>query len=320
MPTANIPEFGGDPDAPDEIASKSFLKKVRIQLRADQLPTDAERIGAVVDYLKDNSPAEKWYTDLLAGANPPTTWKDFEAAFVTRFPTPEKAERTPQEYERELSGLRLKVEELDTTVTVSGEKVFTHVHFAGRLLELAKLAGIDTTASGIWQARDALPEVIRDKVPAAQRDWKSFTDAIKGIDRVHIREGATKAKQALEMERAIQELRDKTRQVPTTPVSKMSAQLAQTALATPRANATPPAQNPFGAGGGRGNLFGSTPTIQTTTLTKEERCYATMRKGGRSTPWRVTIWETAYAGTRPRLELVGYPLSPGTVPPGSGEC
>ncbi|KAJ6577028.1 hypothetical protein DFH09DRAFT_1311040 [Mycena vulgaris] len=314
MPTANIPEFGGDPDAPDEIASKLFLKKVHIQLRADQLPTDAERIGAVVDYLKDNSPAEKWYTDLLAGANPPTTWKDFEAAFVTRFPTPEKAERTPQEYE---PGRR-------------SSRMYTS---AGRLLELAKLAGIDTTASGIWQARDALPEVIRDKVPAAQRDWKSFTDAIKGIDRVHIREGATKAKKALEMERAIQELRDKTRQVPTTPVSKMSAQLAQTALATPRANATPPAQNPFGAGGGRGNLFGSTPTIQTTTLTKEEvaKMKEVSEKLGRALlrddaqgraeyARRVTIWETAYAGTRPRLELVGYPLSPGTVPPGSGEC
>jgi hypothetical protein len=35
---------------------------------------------------------------------------------------------------------------------------------------------------------------------------------------------------------------------------------------------------------------------------------------------RVTIWEAAYAGMHPRLELVGYPLSPGTVAPGSGEC
>lgn len=251
MPAADIPEFGGDPDATDKITSKSFLKKVRIQLRADQLTTDADRIAAVVDYLKDNSPAEKWYTDTLAGANPPTTWAAFEAAFVLRFPSPEKAERTPQEYERELLGSKLKVEELDTTVDVSGEKVFTHVHFAGRLLELAKLASIDGTSGNIWQARDALPEVIRDKVPVTQQNWKTFTDTIKAIDRVHIREGAAKAKKALEMERTVQDL--KTRQAPTTPVSKMSAQLAQAALTTPRANNTPPPANPFGSGGGRGN-------------------------------------------------------------------
>ncbi|KAJ7917870.1 hypothetical protein B0H13DRAFT_1869907 [Mycena leptocephala] len=111
----------------------------------------------------------------------------------------------------------------------------------------------------------------------------------------------------------------------------MSTQLAQTALTTPRANTTPPATNPFGAGGGRGNLFAQ--TSNPTELTAEEmvklkevaeklgRALLRDDAQGRAEYARcVTIWETAYAGARPRLELVGYPLSPGTTAPGSGEC
>ncbi|KAJ6542995.1 hypothetical protein B0H19DRAFT_1172558 [Mycena capillaripes] len=333
MPVADTPEFSGDPDGGDKMTSKSFLKKVRIQLRADQLQDDKERIAAVVDYLKDNSPAEKWHHDLLANANPPTTWQNYAAAFVTRFPTPEKAERTPQEYERELTGMRLTVEELDMTVDVSGEKVFSHVHFAEHMLELAKLAGIDSTASGIWQVRDELPDVIRDKVFTSQKDWKSFTDSIKGIDRVHIREGAKKAKKARDIERTVEALasRDKGRQPPTTPVSKMSAQLAQTALATPRANTAPAATNPFSAGGGRGNLFGQAPQSESMTpeklkvlkeiVDKLKRGLLRDDAAGRAEyARRITVWNTTFAGMRPALEDVGYPISPGTVAPGSGEC
>jgi hypothetical protein len=336
MPAADIPMFSGDPDdatKADTISSKTFMKKIHIQLRSDQITGDKDKIAALEDYLKENSPAEKWYHATTTGANPPVTWKQMEAAFVTRFPTPQEAERTPQEYERELLGMKLKVEELDTTVMVGGSQVFTHVQYASRLLELAKLAGIATTASGIWQARDSMPEVIREKVSATQKDWTAFTDAIKGIDCVHIREGAAKAKKNQEIERTVRELatRDKTRQTPMTPVSKMSAQLAQAGLATPRANTALPTTNPFGAGGGRGNLFMQTPNP--TELTAEEltKLKEVAEKLGRALlrddaqgraeyARRVTIWETVYAGAQPRLELVGYPLSPGTVAPGSGEC
>ncbi|KAJ6585398.1 hypothetical protein B0H19DRAFT_897513, partial [Mycena capillaripes] len=156
----------------------------------DGMMKDNEKIKALQDYLTENSPAEKWYEDLVSGASAPTTWDDLEAAFISRFPTPEKAERTPQEYEHELLGMRLTTEELDKTVQVSGASVFTHVPFVVRLLELAKLAGITATASNIWQARDALPEVVREKVPLTQKDWTSFTNTIKGIDRIYIHEGA----------------------------------------------------------------------------------------------------------------------------------
>jgi hypothetical protein len=76
-----------------------------------------------------------------------------------------------------------------------------------------------------------------------------------------IREGVVKAKKAQEMERVVHDLaaRDKGCQVhnePTTPISKMSAQMQQAALNTLKAPANPPGPNPFGQGGGSGNLFG----------------------------------------------------------------
>ncbi|KAJ7930703.1 hypothetical protein B0H13DRAFT_1858514 [Mycena leptocephala] len=103
---------------------------------------------------------------------------------------------------------------------------------------------------------------------------------------------------------------------------------------TPRANATPPPVNLFGAGGGRGNLFGQTQTPNQNELMTPEaltKLMGIVERLGRALlrddaagraeyARRVGIWENAYAGSCPRLKDVGYPLSPGTVTPGSGEC
>ena len=55
-------------------------------------------------------------------------------------------------------------------------------------------------------------------------------------------------------------------------VSKMSAQLAQSALGTPKANAPPAGTNPFGPGGGRGNLqYGQQTGVQSGEMSAEAR-------------------------------------------------
>ncbi|KAJ6592385.1 hypothetical protein B0H19DRAFT_920006, partial [Mycena capillaripes] len=193
--------FAGDPDTnaePSTVTPSTFIEKFRAHMRDLAVTGNDERIDVLLDYLVEDSPAEKWYKALKADANTPTTWVGWEAAFAVRFPSPQKAERTTQEWERELAGMRLTVEELDTTVRVGGAPVFAHVNFASKLLETAKLAKVDKTMSGIWQSRDALPEVMREKVPANQPEWTSYTNALKAVDRVHIREGVAKAKKAQE--------------------------------------------------------------------------------------------------------------------------
>lgn len=142
------PNTGNDPVS-GAVTPSTFIKKFRAHMRDLGLSGDADRISAFVDYLEEDSPAEKWYKDLQNGQTPATTWAAMEAAFQVRFPGPEKAERTVQEWERELAGMRLTVEELDTTVKVGGADVYAHVHFASRLLEVAKLAKIDNTTGGL---------------------------------------------------------------------------------------------------------------------------------------------------------------------------
>ncbi|KAJ7255441.1 hypothetical protein B0H12DRAFT_1287911 [Mycena haematopus] len=332
--------FSGEPATAESqgVTPNTFIKKFRAHMRdlgGGTALTDAQKIDAFPDYLVEDSPAEKWFVALQGGATPVTTWATLEAAFHVRFPGPEKVERTAQEWEQELAGMRLTLNELTTTVKVSGAEVFAHVHFASCLLELAQLAGIAATPSGIWQSRDALPEVLREKVPSMQADWTSYTAAIRLVDRVYLRESVAKARKTQEFERTVTDLRS--RQAPLTPVSKMAAQLSRAALATPRTASMPTRTNVpanagagvdvFGAGGGQGNMF--TPPEMTnegrTQLRKiVERLTASMlpdsAAGREEYGRRVANWNTIHGGKKVLLERTGYPLSPGTVPPLSGEC
>ncbi|KAJ6461519.1 hypothetical protein C8R47DRAFT_1159533 [Mycena vitilis] len=230
--------------------------------------------------------------------------------------------------------MKITLGELDTTVDVGGRDVYTHVAFATRLLEIAQLAEIAATASGIWQSRDALPEVLRDRVPATHTNWKAYTDAIKAVDRVGLRESVVKARKRQELERTVADLRRGAPSAPLTPVSKMATQLARATLTTPRAATAPaPARapaptNPFGGGGGRGNLVFAPPE-----MTEEGRAQLRLivqgltgsmlqddQAGREEYRRRLASWNRVHGDRRVLLERTGYPLSPGTAPPLSGEC
>ncbi|KAJ7159801.1 hypothetical protein C8R43DRAFT_1124170 [Mycena crocata] len=332
-----VPMFAGAPfDAEAAVVTPAtFVKKFVAHMRdigMEENPAgDVRKIGAMRNYLVEDSPAERWYDKLKADGTMPAVWDAMETAFLLRFPGPVRAERTGQEWEREMAGMRISLAELGTTVKVGGADVFAHVHFASRLLEVATLAGIETTASGIWQSRDALPEVLREKVPSTQASWTTYTNAIKSVDRAHIREGVAKARKAQDLERTVSDL--KARSPPLTPVSKIAVQMSRAALATPRSASAPAhAQvsveaDAFGGGGGGGNLF--TPPEMTDEgrahLRKiVERLTASMLRddiAGRTEYDRRINGFTAVHGTRKvLLERTGYPLRPGTAPPLSGEC
>ncbi|KAJ7115625.1 hypothetical protein C8R43DRAFT_902586 [Mycena crocata] len=335
-----VPMFTGEPvtAGSTSVTPATFIKKFRAHMRDLLIPInavgDAARIDALKDYLVEDSPAETWYKDLQAGAGALTTWAAMEAAFLVRFPGPEKAGRTKQEWERELVAMRLSLAELGTTVQIGGADVFAHVHFASRLLEVAKLAGIAATISGIWQSRDTLPEVIRDKVPSTQASWTTYTAAIKAVDRDHIREGVAKARKAQDLERTVTEL--KARSPPLTPVSKMSAQMSRTVIATPRAATAPvparaaAAADTFGGGGGggQGNLFTPPETLSDVGKRHLRKIVEGLAgamlqddQGGRTEyTRRIGGWHTVHGNKKVLLERTGFPLSPGTAPPLSGEC
>ena len=111
---------------------------------------------------------------------------ELDQGFKTRFPNIKKATKTVPELERELGAMRIKTEELGKMEKYRGEDVYTHMIFMEKVIDLAK---VEDSTSGLWNVRDKLPEVLREKIPENQPSWTAFTQAIKNVDMGHIHEG-----------------------------------------------------------------------------------------------------------------------------------
>ena len=77
-------------------------------------------------------------------------WPDFELAFFMQFPTIEKVKKTAVELERELAGLKLRVEDLGKKEKYGGQEVWSHITFAENALDLARRAKIEKGTSSLW--------------------------------------------------------------------------------------------------------------------------------------------------------------------------
>ena len=171
MSHERVPTFAGTGN--DKIQPSEFIKIFRQATRGSF--TDEESwIDGLGDYLKTGSPAKTW---LNQKTTPKKMWPTFKAVFEGEFPDVNRAEKTPQDLERELLAMRLHMENLWKTERYANDNVWTHVAFAQRALDLARHAGIAMGTNNIWQVRDALPEVVREKVPEKQtvvqsKKWK----------------------------------------------------------------------------------------------------------------------------------------------------
>ena len=335
MSHERVPTFAGS--GSDEVQPSEFIKIFRRATRGSF--TDEESwIDGLGDYLKTGSPAEKWF---LKANTPKKVWTAFKTAFEHEFPDVDRAEKTAQDLERELLAMRLQPDSLGKTERYANDDVWTHVAFAQRALDLARRAGIAASTSNIWQVRDALPEVIREKVPERQTNWTMFCDAIKNVDVSHIKEGARKhateqqekARIRSEME-ALKSAVLATR-VPETPTKGISSQLSRTTITQNVPTTTPTPQNPFIAeGGGRGNLFWGQQTVpraprQPNPAINPEEEANIIRNTISQFPMAETMqawmdqvrqWRTKNGDGGRVTKYSGFPLRPGGAPPGSNEC
>jgi hypothetical protein len=225
------------------------------------------------------------------------------------------------------------------TERYASDDVWTHVAFAQRALDLARRAGIATGTNNIWQVRDSLPEVIREKVPEKQTNWTTFCDAIRQVEVGHIKEGARKhvaeqeEKALLRSEMAALKNAVRAAKTPETPTRGISNQLGRTTI-SPNAPSATPAANPFTATeGGRGNLFGSQ---QTTTIRNKYQPNSNLEEeiaiinetinrlamAETNQAWmeQVRQWRIKYGDNGRVTKHSGFPLRPGGAPPGSSEC
>ena len=338
MSHERVPTFAGTGN--DEVQPSEFIKIFRRATRGSF--TDEEGwIDGLGDYLKTGSPAETWFNK---PNTPKKVWTAFKTAFEKEFPDIGRAEKTPQDLERELLAMRLLTENLGKTEKYANDDVWTHVAFAQRALDLARRAGIATGTNNIWQVRDTLPEVVREKVPEQQTDWTTFCDAIKGVDVGHIKEGARKhaaeKEEKAKMRSEMAALRNAVMAVktPETPTKGISGQLSRTSIAqtTPTSTQLGPTQNPFTAtGGGRGTLFwgqqatGRGGARQPYSVTNPEEETAIIRNTISQFPiaeteqaWmeQVCQWRIKYGDSGRVTKHSGFPLRPGGAPPGSSKC
>ncbi|KAJ6532120.1 hypothetical protein DFH09DRAFT_1408762 [Mycena vulgaris] len=326
--SSEVPLFAGELGG-SGIGSTAFIKKFRAHMRnlgTVTERTDAQKIEAFSDYLM--GPAEKWFDKLQASPTAAATWVALEAAFRARFPGPVEIENDPEDWERILLDMRLSLEEVGTEVNVGGILVHAHVHFATKLVEVATLAGIASTPASVWIARKNLPEVLRTRVGEKHASWIAFADAIKALNKTTLAEAAVKARRQEGMERTVESLRVAA-VVPLTPVSKTAAQLARASIATPRAAATPAATaaaDPFEDKGGRGKeVLPPSETVVKNLREMVVRMSAAMftddASGRAAYAKQVKIWDDTHGlKNKVWLERTGYPLSPATSPPNSGEC
>ncbi len=75
-----------------------FLRDFGNLKRAEKI-ANTDWAEQVEDYLKAGSPADVWIRTEPTVSGP---WAPFKAAFLDRFPAPEEATATPQEYDRQL--------------------------------------------------------------------------------------------------------------------------------------------------------------------------------------------------------------------------
>ena len=132
-PMERIPTFLGTGE--DEVTSKDFMKVYRrATVNNSNMNTDPAKIENFQNYLESDSPAEEWYED---EGKKLTKWTDFELAFFTKFPMMDKAKKMAVELERELVGLRLRVEDLGKKEKYGGQEVWSHVVFVENAINRA---------------------------------------------------------------------------------------------------------------------------------------------------------------------------------------
>ncbi|CAK5273605.1 unnamed protein product [Mycena citricolor] len=287
-------------------------------MRSMALSKEADKLEVFGDYLLAGKPADKWWKAKQASTTAFTTWKDARAGFVTEFDAPQAAEKTKQEYEKELSGMQITLAELGTRITVGGIETHAHVAFARKLLRIAKLAGVEKSSSNIWTVRDHLPKAIQQQVPRAPKDWEELSKEIEKIDKDKLADDAAEERENAAVRTDVANLKGRSAQriVPQSPTAQIRTQMNRTTLADAQRIPAPAFQNSAEIlnAEGKAKLAELLDKMKAAMplLTTSETDTATYKA-------RMTRWERR-GGAAGQVETTGVPLSPGMVWPGSGEC
>ena len=305
--------------------------------------TDEVKKQQFPNFLQADSVADEWFEELTEAER--KDWNTIQTAFRKRWPRKKAAKKTTEEYEEEITGLRLKMEDMGKKEKIAGRDVYSHIAWADKMSTAIRGTKLEKTTTYIGHVRKELPKLLREKVGVGHTSWTEFLQAVRDVDVDHIRDGAEawkKEQQEQEnMKKRIQQL-EKLTASPTGPLRQqmVSFNIGNPPPAnqpTPRQATTP--ANPFtGTTGGSSNLFNTTQTrlpSQTSNTrpppTQADRAALLTRiqkyvhhpdteAGRKAHQAQQADWAKTHGPNATVMELTPYPLRPGTCPVGSGEC
>jgi hypothetical protein len=135
-------------------------------------------------YLQAYSVADEWYADLTDDNK--KTWTTIEVAFRKRWPKKKQVKKMEEEYEDEIVGRKLTMDELGKKEKMEGMEVYSHVAWADKMAMTIKSAKLEKTTTHIRQVRRDLPEILGDKVGTGHANWNAFLQAIRDVDMDYI--------------------------------------------------------------------------------------------------------------------------------------
>ncbi|KIM34953.1 hypothetical protein M413DRAFT_79884 [Hebeloma cylindrosporum] len=317
MSNEQVAPFHGDKDDENpEDFLRSFFRRMGTS-------TDAVKKQQFPNFLQADSVADDWYEELPAADK--VDWAAIEVAFRKRWPRKQQVKKTKEEYEEEIMGLLLKMEDLGKKEKVAGRDVYSHVAWADKMAMIVRGAKLEDTTTYIGQVRKKLPKLLREKTGAGHDNWTTFLKAVRDIDTDHIKEGVDiwkedQAEQAAIKQR-IQQLEKLTtptpapRRSPANPSTQfqVTRTIRDASLPATQLRTTP------------SSLIPRPPPTQAdrTALMAQLQKYPhhpDTDAGRQAHQAKQTDWVKTYGlGTRV-TESTPYPLRPGTTPVNSGEC
>jgi hypothetical protein len=346
------PFFGNKKDENPENFLRSFYR------RMGAASTDDAKKQQFPNFLEADSVADEWFAGLIDGDK--KDWKSIEAAFRKRWPRKKMAKKTTEEFEKEILDFHLRMENLGKKETVGGKEVHAHIAWADDMEDIVRGAQLETTTNYISLVRKELPMLLREKVGTGHADWTAFLQAVRDVDLDHIRDGVDSWKKEEEVKKKEQEARKKEleeqevlrrrvqqlERATNSPTAPLRQQMMSFGIGNTLPITTQPLQqtaqlpsNPFaGNSGGRGNLFYATQT-RPPSQTNNPRPLATLadraalevclqkfphhpdtEAGRQAHQAQQAEWARTHGMNAFVTESTPYPLRPGTLPIGSGEC
>lgn len=297
------------------------------------------------NFLQADSIADEWYEDLA-----PLDKKDWNAivtSFRKRWPRKKAVKKTIEEYEEEITGLHLKMEDMGKKDKIAGRDVYSHIAWADKMAAVVKGAKLEDTTTYIGHVRKALPKLLREKVGAGHADWVEFLQAVRDIDVDYIRDGAEAWRKDQQEQETLKKRIQQLEKLTASPTAPLRQQMTMFGVGDPLSNPTrspAPQQapaapsNPFASsGGGRGNLFytsqtrpqhSSNPRPPPTQADRDALLnrlqkyphHPDTEAGRQAHRAQQAEWAKTHGFNAFVTESTPYPLRPGTSPVCSGEC